>query len=67
MERAAIGRVVLSVCDPYDFGLYHKVRHTVFKRSTPFKQYELAREPVLIAARIADQAILNAQEDSKNV
>lgn len=67
MERAAIGHIVLSICDPYDFSIYNAARQDIYKRATPHKQYEYAREPVLFACRIADQAILNAQEDSKNV
>ena len=65
MERAAIGHVVLVVRDARDFSLYNQSKAHFYSRSSA-SPIEYANRDVHIAARIADQFILNAQEDSKN-
>lgn len=66
MERATIGHVVLMVRDARDFSLYNQAKANYYRR-TVASLIEFATRDVQIAARIADQFLLNAQEDSKNV
>ena len=67
MEKAAIGHVVLVVRDARDFSLYNQSKANFYRQGSISSPIEYATRDVHIAARIADQALLNAQEDSKNV